>query len=156
MLIKNILKIISIVGILSFTYCENPKLEPGQPVDFDSIQKEEFEPKMEQGLEVGKNISIEGYLGLKESMSFVSSTIQVNLYEQKERQGKKISVSISIGDKANQIQSLPDSYKFDDLKVKSNTNEIISPTDKVRVHGMRMGSASDDTIYIETTYIEKI
>jgi hypothetical protein len=36
---------------------------------------------MEQGLEVGKNISIEGYLGLKESMSLVSSTIQVNLYE---------------------------------------------------------------------------
>ena len=70
--------------------------------------------------------------------------------------GKKVSVSIPIGDKANQIQSLPDSYKFDDLKVKSNTNENISPTDKVRVHGMRMGSASDDTIYIETTYFEKI
>ncbi len=156
MLNKNILSIISIVCILSFIYCESPKLEPGQPVDFDSIQKEEFDPKMEKGLEVGKNISIEGYLGLKDSMTYVSSTIQVNLYELKDRQGKKVSVSIPIGEKANQIQTLPEAYKYDDLKVKSNTNENISPADKVRVHGLRMGSASDDTIYIQITYIEKI
>ena len=111
---------------------------------------------MEKGLSVGKNISIEGYLSLQNLMSLQSNTIMVNLFEEKEAKGKSISVSFPVGEKENQMESLPDSYKVEDLKVHTNLKEIVGPNDKVRIHGIRLGSSLDNTIYVQSKWIEKV
>ena len=145
-----------VLSISNIAFCTQEKLEPGTPVTFDSIQAQEYEPVIEKGLSIGKNISIEGYLALQETMSLQSNTIMVNLFEEKEKKGKSTSVSFLVGQKENQMESLPDSYKEEDLKVYTNLKEIVGPNDKIRVHGIRLGSSQDNTIYIESKWIEKV
>lgn len=147
-----ILLLISMFSI----FCTPEKLEPGIPVNFDTIQSEEYDPVMEKGLDVGKNISIEGYLGLTDMMTLQTSTILVTLYEQKDRSGKELSVSIPVGTKENQIESLPDSYTMDDLKVRTHLKEVAGTKDKVRIHGIRLGSKKEGSIYVQSKWIERV
>ena len=80
---KKILFILLLVlSTTSITFCTQEKLEPGISVNFESIQSQEYEPVIEKGLSVGKNISIEGYLSLQNLMSLQSNTIMVNLFEE--------------------------------------------------------------------------
>jgi hypothetical protein len=154
---KKILYIFLLVlSTTSITFCTQEKLEPGISVNFESIQSQEYEPVIEKGLSVGKNISIEGYLSLQNLMSLQSNTIMVNLFEEKEAKGKSISVSFPVGEEENQMESLPDSYKVEDLKVHTNLKEIVGPNDKVRIHGIRLGSSLDNTIYVQSKWIEKV
>ncbi|NBP59048.1 hypothetical protein EBU71_21365, partial [bacterium] len=154
---KKVLPIFLLISsVLITTFCTQEKLEPGIPVNFDSIQAQEYEPVMEKGLSVGKNISIEGYLSLQNLMSLQSNTIMVNLFEEKESKGKSVSVSLPVGEKENQMEGLPNPYKEEDLKVHTNLKEIVGPNDKVRIHGIRLGSSLDNTVYVQSIWIEKV
>lgn len=153
---KKHFKFLFVLLVASATFCTQEKLEPGIPVSFDSIQSDEFEPVMEKGLEVGKHVSIEGYLGLQDIMSLQSDTIMVNLFEDSEKKGQKISISFPVGSNENQMEGLPDTYKEDDLKVHTNLKEIVGTKDKVRIHGTRLGYSKESTIYIRSKWIEKV
>ena len=92
-----------ILSISNIAFCTQEKLEPGTPVTFDSIQAQEYEPVMEKGLSIGKNISIEGYLALQETMSLQSNTIMVNLFEEKEKNTIQNAINIFYDTLVNNI-----------------------------------------------------
>jgi len=68
-------------------------------------------------------------------MFMVSDTALLDFYELPDGDGIDIDVSVEIGTGANQMEDIPDDFTDDDLKVRTNENELIGSNDKVIVAG---------------------
>lgn len=81
-----------------------------------------------------KRVSIEGYPRLS-GMTLVTDDFSVDLFEQPQGGGEAVSIYLTVGTGANQAESLPDDYSDDDLRIHTNTNQVVSTDTRIRVHG---------------------
>ncbi len=82
----------------------------------------------------GQRVAVEGYPQLS-GMTLVDDDFSVDLYEQPQQGGEKISVYFTVGTGANQAENLPEDYSDADLKIHTSDNQVVSVDKPIRVHG---------------------
>jgi len=116
---------ISLMLALFITSCAPPP-QPGEPVTHATA------------CDVANNdkrVSLEGYPRLRGLLSFVSDDFAVDFFEQPQGGGDPISVYLTVGTGPNQVENLPDNYTDDDLRIHTNTNEVVTTDTRIRAHG---------------------
>lgn len=92
-----------------------------------------------------KRVALEGYPYLSR-MTMVDDDFSVDLYEQSEGSGDKVSVYLTVGTGANQAEDLPDDYSDADLKIHTSDNQVVSTGTRIRVHGTLTVTDTGDSI----------
>lgn len=80
------------------------------------------------------HVAFSGYLATPKS-AMISNTMFIEVYEKPNRTGEKLLASFSVGSRDNYVARLKDNYKESDLKVKSDTGEILGNGSKVVIQG---------------------
>ncbi len=148
-----LLTTILIAGI-AFGSCTKEPPKPGTPVTFDTVCSKKYDPEMVKGLQEGPRVALEGYMGLSGMFMLQSSTLMITLFSEPGRKGKTAHLSLKVGSDENEIEKLGKKYKLNDMKVHTKDDKIVGPGDRVRVHGMRLGS--DKSCYIKVDLVEKL
>jgi len=131
---------LSLIWMVSCT--SNPK--PASPTTFDGfcnmvIPKGQKYPQLYEWEKTQKiRVSLEGYLALPKGFNLTSDTFTILLFENPNRGGKSIKVSMKLGNGRNRLKSPGDKYKLDDLQAKDAQGKSVTNATKVRVHGKRL------------------
>lgn len=93
-----------------------------------------------------ETLIFEGYIGpLPSTVSMSGGTLNIKIYERRNQSlGDYVNLGVSIGTGKNQVESLPEKYKPEDLHVFADDKTQLGVGDKVRI------TASD--IYTSTGY----
>ena len=82
----------------------------------------------------GKRIALQGYLHFPDSFTGDQSVV-LRLYESTDYSAKPIGVQMEFGTQPNQLQTVPDSFTEDDLKVHLASGQVATFGTKVKVSG---------------------
>lgn len=84
-----------------------------------------------------QRVSIEGYIGIPESITQTETTTIIQLWERKgQRVGDCYSIGVNMGTGINTMDSLPENYARSDLKVRDKLANVVEPGKRVRVTGI--------------------
>lgn len=82
-------------------------------------------------------VSIEGYIGIPESITQTETTTIIQLWERKgQRAGECYSIGVNMGTGINTMDSLPENYVRSDLKVRDKLANVVEPGQRVRITGI--------------------
>jgi hypothetical protein len=82
----------------------------------------------------GKRIALQGYLHFPDSFTGNQSVV-LRMYESNDYSGKPIGVQIEFGTQPNQLQTVPDQFTENDLKVHLASGQVAQFGTKVKVSG---------------------
>lgn len=114
----------------------------GKVVEFKEVCSGKYWAKEQRGDFKGERIAFPGFF--KFSTGLQTDTILLDLYENPEKTGKHITVSVRVHGGKNGIDPLPKEVKQSDIKIHANGGETLSVADRVIVHGEHIASAGDE------------
>ncbi|MBI3510302.1 MAG: hypothetical protein HY064_06535 [Bacteroidetes bacterium] len=115
-----------------------------------------------------KNVTVEGYLALCPNISLNAGKEQVDFRERKGmfHSDQSIKLNLTVGDKKNGMDDMPDKYHDDDMKVYDNSGNELGVGAHVRITGhldafgsmdiKKIESISNDMIDYSKFEVEKI
>lgn len=100
----------------------------------------------ENSYDRNETLIFEGYIGqVPSTVSMSGGKMNIKIYERRNQTlGNYVSLSLSIGTDKNEVESLPEKYKQEDLHVYADDKTKLGVGDKIRV------TATD--VYISTNY----
>ncbi len=102
-------------------------------------------------------ISIDGYVRLGTTIIETASSVTIQLWERKNQSsGDYISITLSLGNDNNQMQTLPSEYKKTDLTLKDNKGQPVVYGDKIRITGIYSEPYNDGYGSVTVQSFEKI
>jgi len=129
-------KLLALLMLVLWTCgCGSKAAPPATPMTFATVDDEANN---------GKQVSLEGYPRLPR-MGLVNDTIGLDVFEQPEGKGKKITVFARVGTGNNECEKPPKEYTQADLKLHTIDGTVIGADTKVRVSGQVLWSKTSTT-----------
>lgn len=109
-------------------------------------------------IEEYKTVIFETFVApLPSTMYFGDGELSLDFYERRNQSGgPHMRVDIREGSSNNHVESLPEEYYQEDLKIHTDDGSIVGVGDYVRITGTYSEASSEEYQYIDLTKIEKI
>jgi len=101
-------------------------------------------------------VSIEGYVGLSDSITQTDDATIIQLWQRKgQRVGDCYSIVVNMGTGLNTMDSLPEGYVKSDLNIRDNSLQNVSLGDKVKITGIYHAPVNSTYGTIDVQLIER-
>jgi len=104
-----------------------------------------------------KRVTLQGYPRIS-GLVMVSDDMGVDLFEQPGGQGQSVTVYLTVGKSANQVEDIPDNFSDADLKIHLNDNTVVGTDSPIKVTGSMLvspdGSGKNTCLITEIDLIE--
>jgi hypothetical protein len=135
--------ILLFLAVVLITGCEDPK--PGEVVTFDTVCSDKYAP--DEANPTFTRVTLEGYLAPPAMFTMCShGSCSMDLKPTPDAD-KRMSIDLKSGGGKNHMETLPDKFSADDIKVTTHDGKTVGVGGKIRVTGKRLGKGESCSIY---------
>jgi len=140
------------LALIVLSACSPKPEQRGTAVKFTEVCSGKYWVKpIGQAMFKGERIAFPGHLYFSGGLQ--TDSILLDLYETSDKKGKRILVSVPVNGEKNGIDALPKESKQSDLRIYTNSGDVLGAGDRVIIHGEHIGDDSRAPACLFNTFI---